>query len=166
MEVSYLQRLPLNLIMFWFLIISLINLSFSEDHYWNIGNNSITLNSYTSKLKEKERDNYYYWVGLRNSFYFSEDSNQLEKVVKYFTPEEEDYYPKLFNFSVPGFICCGAVIVIFLVYLIKRFLLKGCRGPKIVVKSYHYTTYFFIGFGFISGVVFLSFTIYNCGQSK
>lgn len=151
--------------LFFFCLIS-SSLQFKYWDYWTIMNNTITINSQESSLTDEQRDNYYYWVGLRNSFYFSEDSNQLEKVVKYFTPEEEDYYPKLFNFSVPGFICCGAVIVIFLVYLIKRFLLKGCRGPKIVVKSYHYTTYFFIGFGFISGVVFLSFTIYNCGQSK
>ena len=157
-----------NKFLFSLFFLCLISSSLQHKYwdYWTIMNNTITINSQESHLTDEQRDNYYYWVGLRNSFYFSEDSNQLEKVVKYFTPEEEDYYPKLFNFSVPGFICCGAVIVIFLVYLIKRFLLKGCRGPKIIVKSYHYTTYFFIGFGFVSGVVFLSLTIYNCGQSK
>lgn len=143
----------------------LISMSFQHE-YWTIYNNSITINSYVSKLSEEQRANYYYWVGLRNSFYFSEDSNQLEKLVKYFTPEEEDYYSNLFNFSIPFFICAGVVLIIFIVYLIKRFLLKGCKGPKIIVKSYHHTTYFFIGFGFISGIIFLSITIYNCGQSK
>ena len=95
-----------------------------QHNYWKIYNNSITINSYQSKLTEEQRSDYYYWVGLRNSFYFSEDSNQLEKLVTYFTPEEEDYYSNLFSFSVPGFLCAGAVIVIFIVYLIKRFLLK------------------------------------------
>ena len=126
-----------------------------QHNYWKIYNNSITINSYQSKLTEEQRSDYYYWVGLRNSFYFSEDSNQLEKLVTYFTPEEEDYYSNLFSFSVPGFLCAGAVIVIFIVYLIKRFLLKGCRGPKIIIKSYHHATYFFIAF------IFQCFDIFN-----
>ena len=149
-----------------FLIISLINLSFSEDKYWNIGNNSITLNSYTSKLKDKERDNYYYWIGLRNSFYFSEDSNQLEKLVEYFSPEEKDYYKDLFTFSAPGFICAGVVVVIFIIYLIKRFLLKGCKGPKTEMESYHIMTFIYIATGFLVGIIFLSLTIYNSSVSK
>ena len=150
---------------FSILFLCLISLSIQQKN-WTIYNNSIVINSYVSGLTEEQRDNYYYWVGLRNSFYYSEDSNQLEKLVKYFTPEEEDYYSKLFGFSVPGFICAAVVIVIFIVYLIQRFLLKGCRGPKIIVKSYHHTTYFFIIAGFLIGLVSLSITIYNCGKSK
>ena len=87
-----------NKIFYSLLILCLIGSSFSVKN-WTIGNNSITINSYTSKLSEDERENYYYWVGLRNSFYYSEDSNQLEKLVKYFTPEENKYYRNLFNFS-------------------------------------------------------------------
>ena len=154
-----------NKIFYSLLILCLIGSSFSVKN-WTIGNNSITINSYTSKLSEDERENYYYWVGLRNSFYYSEDSNQLEKLVKYFTPEENKYYRNLFNFSAPGFICSAVVIVIFLVYLVKRFLLKGCKGPKIILQSYHRTTYFFIISRFLIGLIFLSLTIYNCGRSK
>ena len=154
-----------NKIFYSLLILCLIGSSFSVKN-WTIGNNSITINSYTSKLSEDERENYYYWVGLRNSFYFSEDSNQLEKSVKYFTPEEENYYSNLFAFSAPGFICAGAVIVIFIVYLVTRFLLKGCIGPKIIKNSYHHTTYFFIIAGFLIGLTNLNFTIYNCANSK
>ena len=154
-----------------FLFISLISLSFSkkekeEEKYWTIGNNSIILNYYESKMNDTLRNNYYYWIGLRNSFYFSEDSNQLEKLVKYFTPEEKNYYKDLFTFSAPGFICSAAVIVIFFIYIVKRFLLKGCRGPKIEMKSYHYTTYFFIITGFSIGIIFLSLTIYNSRKSE
>ena len=153
-----------------FLLISLISLSCSKDEkeesYWTIGNNTISLNYYQSDMNDTKRDNYYYWIGLRNSFYFSEDSNQLEKLVKYFTPEEKNYYRDLFTFSAPGFICSGVVIVIFFIYLIKRFLLKGCRGPKIEMKSYHIATYFFIISGFLIGIIFLSLTIYNSGRSK
>ena len=147
------------------LILYFISSSYSAKN-WTIGNNSIIINAYTSKLTDEQRENYYYWVGLRNSFYYSEDSNQLEKLVKYFTPEEKNYYRNLFNFSAPGLICAGAVVIIFLVYIVKRFLLKGCRGPKIVMESYHIATYFFIISGFLVGLIFLSLTIYNCGKSK
>ena len=147
------------------LIIYIITSSYSSNN-WTIGNNSIIINAYTSKLTDEQRENYYYWVGLRNSFYYSEDSNQLEKLVKYFTPEEKNYYRNLFNFSAPGFICASGVVIIFLVYIVKRFLLKGCRGPKIVMKSYHIATYFFIISGFLVGLIFLSLTIYNCVKSK
>ena len=150
---------------FFLLLISLISLSFSVNN-WTIGNNSITINTYNSNLTSEERDNYYYWIGLRNSFYYSEDSNQLEKLVKYFTPEENNYYRNLFNFSLPGLICAGAVVVIFLIYLVRRFLMKGCRGPKDVMKSYHIITYLYIIVGFLVGIIFLSLTIYNSGKSK
>ena len=135
---------------------------------WTIGNNEIIINSYSSKLSEDQRDNYYYWVGLRNSFYYSEDSDKLEKLVKYFTPEEDNYYRKLFKFSTPGFICAAGVIVIVIAYLIKRFLLKGCKGPKErnIVKSYNISTFIFLIIGFLVGIIFLSLTIYNSAKSK
>lgn len=137
-----------------------------QEEYWRIGNNTITINPYLSTLTEDQRDDYYYWVGLRNSFYFADNTDQLEKLVKYFTPEEENYYKNLCYFSVPGFICAAAVIVIFIIYLIKRFLLKGCLGPKKVINSYHYATYFFIICGFVVGLTFLILTVYNCSKSK
>ena len=136
------------------------------DKNWTIANNSINIITYKSQLTEDQRKSYYYWIGLRNSFYYSQNSNQLEKLVKYFTPEEETYYKNLFNFSAPGFILTGIVILVFFIYLIKRFLLKGCQGPKNVVKSYHYTTYFYIGFGILIGLIFHIFTIYNASISK
>ena len=137
-----------------------------EQFNWTIINNSITINSYETQLTDDERDDYYYWIGLRNSFYYSKDTDQLEKLFKYFTPEEDDYYSDLFHFSAPGFIAAGAVIIIFIAYLIKRFLLKGCKGPKIIVKSYHTSTFIYIALGFLIGIIFLSLTIYNCAKSK
>ena len=82
------------------------------------------------------------------------------------TPEEENYFLNLYKFSIPGLILAGAALVTFIVYLVKRFLLKGCLGPKNVIKSYHYTTYFFIIFGCLIGIVFHSFMIYNAAKSK
>ena len=156
-----------KLIVHIFFLIYLISFTFELEN-WTIGNNEIIINSYSSNLTEDQRDNYYYWVGLRNSFYYSEDSDQLEKLVKYFTPEEGNYYRKLFKFSTPGFICAGGVIIIVIAYLVKRFLLKGCKGPKKnnIVKSYNISTYTFLIVGFLVGTIFLSLTIYNAAKSK
>lgn len=153
---------------FIFIFICLYLISFSNEgrNNWTLGDNDIIINSYSSQLSDEERDNYYYWTGLRNSFYYSEDSNQLEKLVKYFTPEEDNYYKKLFRFSTPGFIGACCVIIIFILYIVKRFILKGCKGPKIIVKAYNITTVVYIASGFLIGIIFLSLTIYNSGKSK
>lgn len=154
----------ISLILFFLCAISL---SFQEQpKNWTIGNNSINILTYSSSLTEEQRENYYYWIGLRNSFYFSQNSNQLEKLVKYFTPEDSSYYKNLYKFSAPGFILAGGALVACVVYLIKRFLLKGCQGPKNVLNSYHHTTYFLIGFGCVIGIVFHSLTIYYASKSK
>jgi hypothetical protein len=148
-----------------FLLLILFSLSIQENN-WTIYNNSINIHTYSSNLTNEQRDNYYYWIGLRNSFYFSQNSNQLEKLVKYFTPEDSSYYKNLYKFSAPGFILAGGALVACVVYLIKRFLLKGCQGPKNVLNSYHHTTYFLIGFGCVIGIVFHSLTIYYASKSK
>ena len=158
-----------NRIMIHIFLLYLISFSYEyELNNWTIGGNEIIINSYSSNLTEEQRDNYYYWVGLRNSFYYSEDSEQLENLVKYFTPEEDNYYRKLFKFSTPGFICAAGVIIIVIAYLVKRFLLKGCKGPKEknMVKSYNISTYIFLIIGFLVGIIFLSLTIYNSAKSK
>ena len=148
-----------------FLLLILFSLSIQENN-WTIYNNSINIHTYSSKLTNEQRDNYYYWIGLRNSFYYSQNSNQLEKLVKYFTPEDNSYYRNLYKSSIPGFIIAGGALVACAVYLIKRFLLKGCLGPKNILNSYHYTTYFLIGFGVVIGIVFHSLTIYYASKSK
>ena len=148
-----------------FILFIILSLSFQQNN-WTMYNNSIKINTIKSNLTNEQRDKYYYWIGLRNSFYYSQNSNQLEKLVKYFTPEEETYYKNLYNFSLPGLILTAGVFVIFLVYLVKRFLLKGCKGPKNVTKSYNNTTYFFIAFGCILGLLFHTLSIYNAAHSK
>ena len=154
-------------ISFIFIFLYFFSFSFEGDYdNWTMGGNEIKINSYISQLSDEERDNYYYWTGLRNSFYYSEDSNQLEKLVKYFTPEDDNYYKHLFRFSTPGFICACCVVVIFILYIVKRFILKGCKGPKIIVESYDNATILYLFFGFSIGVIFLSLTIYNAAMSK
>lgn len=151
---------------FLLILFFLFVFSSQEIKNWTIDNNSITIHSYKSNLTDSQRDNYYYWIGLRNSFYYADDSNQLEKLVKYFTPEEENYYKDLYNFSAPGFILAAIVFLVFIIYIVKRFLLKGCKGPKKYEKSYHYNTYFLIIFGCLTGLAFHICTIYYSSKSK
>ena len=148
-----------------FILFIILSLSFQQNN-WTMYNNSIKINTIKSNLTNEQRDKYYYWIGLRNSFYYSENSNQLEKLVKYFTPEDNTYYKNLYRFSIPGFILAGTALVAGIIYLVKRFLLKGCLGPKTILNSYHYTTYCLIGFGFVIGIVFHSLMIYNAGKSQ
>jgi len=150
----------------YLLLFYLIAFSSQEQNNWTIYNNSITINNYKSNLTDEQRESYYYWIGLRNSFYYSRDTNQLEKLVKYFTPEDENYYKSIFHFSIPGFVLTGISFLVFIIYLIQRFLLKGCAGPKIVEDSYHYITYFLIIFGCAAGLTFHIFVIYNAANSK
>lgn len=151
---------------FFFIAICLITYTESKDSNWTMGNNTIKINTYESKLTEEERDRYYYWIGLRNSFYYQKENNKLEKLVTYFAPENEDYYSNLGSFKVPFYICAVAVVIVLIIYLVQRFLLKGCRGPKIIAKSYHNSTYFIIIFGFFLGFISLIITLYNDSKSK
>ena len=155
-----------NRLIYLLLFLLIAFTSQEENNNWTFYNNSITINTYKSKLTEEQRDSYYYWIGLRNSFHYIGDYNQLEKLVKYFTPENDNYYKTVFNFSVPGLVLAGVALLVFFIYLIQRFILKGCAGPKIVEDSYHNITYFLIVFGCIAGLTFHIFVIYNASKSK
>ena len=152
-------------LVFFFLFITLIIPSLNFEN-WTIYNNSITINSIKSNLTREQRDDYYYWIGLRNSFYYSQDSNQLEKLVKYFSPEDPEYYSNLHSFTIPSIIIACSILVITIIYLITRFFFHGCQGPKAVDKSYYYITYVIIGFGFVWGLVFLILMLYNSSKSE
>ena len=148
-----------------YLLFFLFVLSFQQNN-WTIGNNTIKININSYKDILRNTADYSYWTELRNSFYYSQNSNQLEKLVKYFTPEDENYYKNLFNFSAPGMVLTACVIIVFVIYLVKRFFLKGCMGPKKVVQAYHYTTYFLIAFGCLLGLIFHILSLYNSFISK
>ena len=156
---------PLKKLYTLLITLSIISTIFSGNN-WTMGNNSIKINYYESKLTDEQRDNYYYWIGLRNSFYYYEDMNQLEKLVTYFAPENDDYYSNLFTFITPFCLFGGGVAICIVIYLVRRFILKGCRGPKIIEHSYHTVTYTIIGFGFFVGFISLCCTIYYANQSE
>jgi len=158
-------------LLFTIIILATIFSSKSEEKenftFWKDINGEIHLNESDYGLNDSERAEYYYYIGLRNTFYYPDsDDVQLEKLEKYFSPEESNYYSQLFRFCIPGFLAAAAVVVIFIVYLVKRFILKGCRGPKVIVKSYHHTTYFLLISGFLVGVISLSFTMNYSAISK
>ena len=148
-----------------YLLFFLFVLSFQLNN-WTIGNNTIKININSYKEELISTTDYSYWTELRNSFYYSQNTEQLEKLVKYFTPEDENYYKNLFNFSAPGMVLAACIIIVLIIYLVRRFLLKGCMGPKKVVKSYHYTTYFLITFGCLVGLIFHILSLYNAVISK
>ena len=147
------------------LFLTLLSYTIQLD-YCVIGNNTITINTYQSSLNHTQRNqSYYYWIGVRNDYYYS-DATMLEKMVKYFTPEEENYYSNLFGFSVPLFICAGILVFFLLVYLVMRFLLKGCQGPKIIENSFVLQTKIILIFGGVVSIVFLITTTVYAAKSK
>ena len=148
-----------------YLLFYLFVLTFEQNN-WTMANNAIKININSYKNELINIDDYSYWTDLRNALYYSQNTNQLEKLVKYFTPEEENYYKNLFNFSAPGFVLTACVIVVLIIYLVNRFLFKGCKGPKKVAASYHYTTYFLIIFGCSLGLTFHILFLYNATVSK
>lgn len=151
---------------FILLLLCLFSFTIQGNANWTMGDNETIIHSYESNLTEEQRDKYYYWIGLRNSFYFSGKSNQLEKLVKYFTPEEDNYYKELYKFSSPGIVCGGVLLVIILVFLIKRCLLHGCKGPKIIEPSYVSFTYAILIIGAVIGLGFMIVSLVFAVESK
>ena len=89
---------------------------------YEISENSITIKSYSSNLTNEQRQEYKYWIGIRNSFYYSKDDNKYAKVIKYFTPEDSNYYPKIYFFSYPFYIIATLIGALILYYLVKELI--------------------------------------------
>ncbi len=134
--------------------------------FWESGNNTITIKMLQSNLTKAERENYYYWIGIRNNFFYESTEGILEKNVKYFSPEDPEYYGKIMHFGTIFFVLAGLVLLALCAYLIIRFFLHGCQGPKIIENSYLYGTYSIIIGGFIASIVLLAFTTYYTNQSQ
>jgi hypothetical protein len=96
---------------------------------------------YETKLSNKERAEYYYWVSYKNSF--NTNTGQLAKMTKYFAPESETYYSTISKSGWP-FVALGCVfIVLFLIYLVMRFIFGSFQGPKTknLTEWFGYFTY-------------------------
>jgi len=143
---------------------------------WTIGDNDIEIHFFSSDSSEEERlkkrDDYFNnWIGLRNSLICTNTSACFEKKeeFKYFNfTKQIDYITDVvFNpYSIPCFGLMLCIIIVFIIYLVQKFLLKGCKGPKVVVKAYHYTTFAYIITGMVLGIIFLSISLYNAGASQ
>ena len=134
---------------------------------YEISENSITIKSYSSNLTNEQRQEYKYWIGIRNSFYYSKDDNKYAKVIKYFTPEDPNYYPKIYLFSYPFYIIATLIGALILYYLVMRFLFRRCQGPKKVVEnSYEYFVWGLIILGSAIALVFFYMGIYHLGKQK
>jgi hypothetical protein len=134
---------------------------------YEISENSITIKSYSSNLTNEQRQEYQYWIGIRNSFYYSKDENKYAKVIKYFTPEDSNYYPNIYRFSYLFYIIATLIGALILYYLVMRFLFRRCQGPKKVVEnSYEYFVWGLIALGSAIALVFLYMGIYHLGKQK
>ena len=134
---------------------------------YEISGNSITIKSYSSSLTNEQRGEYQYWIGIRNSFYYSKDDNMYAKVTKYFTPEDSNYYPKIYFFSYPFYFLATCIGALILYYLVMRFLFRRCQGPKkIVENSYEYFVWALIILGSAVSLVFFFMGIYHLGKQK
>lgn len=148
----------------------LFTFSLSENEIMDpyvIANDTIKINIYQSSLTDKQRSNYYYWIGFRNSFYYSESEGKLAKLIKYFAPQDEGYYLALYKFGAPFFAVGCLIGLCLLIYLVMRFLLKKCQGPKRGIDdSFAYSTWGLIIFGFLVGIIFFSMGMYHAGKQK
>ena len=151
------------------LLLCLTSLSFSSeiDNPYTIANNSITINTYKSSINQSERSNYYYWIGLRNSFYYSQSEGKLAKLVKYFIPEDETYYPSLYKFGSPFFALGCLIIVCMIAYLFLRFICKGCQGPKKSnTDDSSWGPWALIIIGFLISAIFFTMGLYYAAKQK
>lgn len=130
-------------------------------------NDTIQINIYNSTLSLSQRNSYYYWRAIRNLIYYSDDKNQYEKSILYFTPEKSNYLSELNEFGYPFYIAAVLLAISIILYLILRFLFKYCTGPKGEIEdTYDYITYIFLIFGFLSSFILLCIAIHNIGKSK
>jgi hypothetical protein len=113
---------------------------------------------YKSNLTSKQREEYYYWVSYKNSF--NTNSGQLAKMTKYFAPESETYYSTIYKSGWPFYAIACVFTVLFLIYLVMRFIFGSFQGPKTknLTEWFGYFTYM-LACNIINN--FLSFRIFN-----
>lgn len=129
-----------------------------------INGSEILLNITESKVSQKERAQYFQWVGLRDSFYYSGRTDLLIQLINYFTPEAEDYFSSLFIFGIIFFILAGILSVALILYLILRFGFKMFTGPKKYERSFGIFTWIIILIGASISFIALSIAIYNSNK--
>lgn len=138
-----------------------------ESDPYTLEGNEVKINTYKSKLTKSEREDYLYWIRLRNSFYYSDKDGRLAKMTNYFEPEKEGYYKPVYYFGIPYFFCGILFAFLLLVYLFVRFVLKGCNGPKKgITDSYTCSAWGIALFGTTVAIVMFSLALYHGVKQK
>lgn len=126
----------------------------------------IVLNLTESKVSEKERSQYFEWVGTRDSFYYSGRTDLLIQLITYFSPETEGYFSSLFIFGIAFFILAGLFSLFLILYLILRFGFKMFTGPKKYERSLNLNTWIIIISGISISFILLSIAMSYSNQFK
>jgi hypothetical protein len=103
----------------------------------------LSYTKYRSKISHDARDEYKKWIAYKSSF--SLNKNNLTRIYKTFSPEDENYYPRIYIY---GWVFYGAAILCFILiifYFIGRLFCKRFRGPKQIGEHYATATYCLIG---------------------
>jgi len=107
------------------------------------GKDELIVPRYKSSLTEEQRKEYMVWVEFKNSLNSYE--GQLAKLTKYFAPENPTYYSTIYKSGWPFYTLAGIFGFSLLVYIIMRFGMKYCMGPKQhITTSYSYFTWILI----------------------
>ena len=106
----------------------------SELKWYSMPPDEIKLNIFQSpnKINPNSNPDYIEWVFIRDAFRYdySEDNDTYVKLVDYFAPETDNYYKDKLDFAGLFIGCAVISFVCIIIYLIIRFVKKGCMGPK------------------------------------
>jgi hypothetical protein len=103
----------------------------------------LSYEKYRSQISIEARYEYTTWIGYKSSF--SLKKNDLTRMYKTFSPEDQSYYPRIYSF---GWFFYGSAILCFIMlvlYFIGRLFCKRFRGPKQIGDYYSTATYCLIG---------------------
>ena len=124
-----------NYIIFILLFFSISSSNNYAEPY-SLYNNTIEINTYKSEIKEAQLLNYQDWISIRNAFFYSNKEKRLSKYEIYFDISNPDYLKRMNDFGLPFFVSSYFTLIFLIFYLIMRFIVKKCQGPKKIEKSY------------------------------
>ena len=127
---------------------------------YSLYNNTIEINTYKSEIKEAQLLNYQDWISIRNAFFYSNKEKRLSKYEIYFDISNPDYLKKMNDFGLPFFVSSYFTLIFLIFYLIMRFIVKKCQGPKKIEKSYIIQARIILIIGFSFSYILIIFQLY------
>ena len=103
----------------------LINVGLLSTKASSLNNNNNINSRYQSNISQEDREKYEQIIDLKKSFSASMDLDSEN-----FCPEKENYFSRLNHVTLIFFLFSLFPLILIILYLILRFLLKKCTGPK------------------------------------